>query len=204
MAAAQQTSGWSWTKILIGSALTLVLIGAVYKLFGGPRQDVMTQGQIEADSLRTVLRETQKELNAAEQKAAKKDLTPPLTLEQQQAKLEMELRNKEMKEPLKYLSLDYEHTYRWFAGKEEFYGNIYNNAEYATFMNFEIRVTFLSETKTALDSKVYTLYKYIEPGGQIPFKFQSSSPSGYRYHRVELIRAVPYSPSSDEYEPNEQ
>jgi hypothetical protein len=204
MAAAQQTSGWSWTKILIGSALTLVLIGAVYKLFGGPRQDVMTQGQIEADSLRTVLRETQKELNAAEQKAAKKDLTPPLTLEQQQAKLEKELRNKEMKEPLKYLSLDYEHTYRWFAGKEEFYGNIYNNAEYATFMNFEIRVTFLSETKTALDSKVYTHYKYIEPGEQIPFKFQSSSPSGYRYHRVELIRAVPYSPSSDEYEPNEQ
>jgi hypothetical protein len=204
MSAAQQTSGWSWTKILIGSALTLVLIGAVYKLFGGPRQDVMTQGQIEADSLRTVLRETQKELNAAEQKAAKNDLTPPLTLEQQQAKLEKELRNKEMKEPLKYLSLDYEHTYRWFAGKEEFYGNIYNNAEYATFMNFEIRVTFLSETKTALDSKVYTLYKYIEPGGQIPFKFQSSSPSGYRYHRVELIRAVPYSPSSDEYEPNEQ
>jgi hypothetical protein len=150
--------------------------------------------------LRTVLRETQKELNAAEQKAAKKDLTPPLTLEQQQAKLEMELRNKEMNEPLKYLSLDYEHTYRWFAGKEEFYGNIYNNAEYATFMNFEIRVTFLSETKTALDSKVYTLYKYIEPGGQIPFKFQSSSPRGYRFHRVELIRAVPYSPSREEYE----
>lgn len=203
MAAVQQTS-WSWTKILIGSALTLVLIGAVYKLFGGPRQDVMTQGQIEADSLRTVLRETQKELNAAEQKAAKKDLTPPLTLEQQKAKLQKELRIKEMKEPLEYLSLDYEHTYRWFAGKEEFYGNIYNNAEYATFMNFEIRVTFLSETKTALDSKVYTLYKYVEPGGQIPFKFQSSSPSGYRYHRVELIRAVPYSPSLEEYEPNEQ
>jgi hypothetical protein len=203
MAAAQQTS-WSWTKILIGSALTLVLIGAVYKLFGGPRQDVMTQGQIEADSLRTVLRETQKELNAAEQKAAKKDMTPPLTLEQQKAKLQKELRIKEMEEPLEYLSLDYEHTYRWFAGKEEFYGNIYNNAEYATFMNFEIRVTFLSETKTALDSKVYTLYKYVEPGGQIPFKFQSSSPSGYRYHRVELIRAVPYSPSLEEYEPNEQ
>lgn len=200
MAAAQQTSGWSWTKIIIGSALTLVLIGAVYKLFGGPRQDVMTQGQIEADSLRTVLRETQKELNAAEQKAAKKDHTPPLTLEQQQAKLEKELRNKEMKAPLKYLSLDYEHTYRWFAGKEEFYGNIYNNAKYATFMNFEIRVTFLSETKTALDSKIYTHYKYLEPGEQIPFKLQLSSPSGYRYHRVELIRAVPYSPSPEEYE----
>ncbi|MDP4868106.1 MAG: hypothetical protein NWQ65_06395 [Crocinitomicaceae bacterium] len=204
MAAAQQNSGWSWTKILIGSALVLVLVGVVYKLFGGPRQDVMTPGQIEADSLRNVLRETQKELNAAEQKAAKKDLTPPLTLEQQKAKLEKELLNKEMQEPLKYLSLDYEHTYRWFAGKEEYSGQIYNEAKYATFMNFEIRVTFLSETKTALDSKVYTLYKYVEPGGHIPFKFQSSSPGGYRYHRVELIRAVPYSPSLEEYEPNEQ
>jgi hypothetical protein len=196
MAAAQQTSGWSWTKILIGSALTLVLIGAVYKLFGGPRQDVMTKGQIEADSLRTVLRETQKELNEAEQKAAKKDLTPPLTLEQQQDKLEKDLRKKEENRPLDYLSLDYEHTYRWFAGKEEFYGNIYNSAKYATFMNFDIRVTFLSETKTALSSKVYTLYKYGEPDAQVPFKIQAKAPSGYRFHRVELIRAIPF--QSDE------
>jgi len=35
MAAAQQTSGWSWTKILIGSAIVLALLGGVYKLFGG-------------------------------------------------------------------------------------------------------------------------------------------------------------------------
>ena len=203
MAAAQQTSGWSWTKILIGSAIVLALLGGVYKLFGGPRQDVVSAEQAEADSLRTVLRETQKELNEAEQKAAKKDLTPPLTLEQQQAKLEKALLKKEENAPLDYLSLDYEHTYRWFAGKEEYYGNIYNNAEYATFMNFEIRVTFLSETKTALGSKVYTHYKYLEPGEQIPFKFQSSSPSGYRYHRVELIRAVPHE-KSEEYEGGEE
>lgn len=204
MAAAQQTSGWSWTKILIGSAIVLALLGGVYKLFGGPRQDVVSAEQAEADSLRTVLRETQKELNEAEQKAAKKDLTPPLTIEQQQAKLEKALLKKEENAPLNYLTLDYEHTYRWFAGKEEFYGNIYNNAEYATFMNFEIRVTFLSETKTALGSKVYTHFKYLEPGEQITFKFQSSSPSGYRYHRVELIRAVPYSPSREEYEGGEK
>lgn len=163
----------------------------------------MTPGQIEADSLRTVLRETQKELNEAEEKAAKKDLTPPLTLEQQQAKLEKELLNKEMQDPLKYLSLDYEHTYRWFAGKEEFSGQIYNEAEYATFMNFEIRVTFLSETKTALDSKVYTHHKFLAPGERSDFKFQSTSPSGYRYHRVELIRAVAFRPNPDEYEPFE-
>lgn len=196
MASAQNSTKWSWTKLLIGSALTLVLVGGVYKLFGGPRQDTVSPAQIEADSLRTVLRETQKELNEAEQKATKKDLTPPLTLEQQQAKLEKDLRKKEEKQPLDYLSLDYEHTYRWFAGKEEFYGNIYNSAKYATFMNFEIRVTFLSETKTALSSKVYTLYKYGEPNAQVPFKIQAEAPSGYRFHRVELIRAIPF--QSDE------
>ena len=107
MAAVQNSSRWSWTKILIGAALTLVLIGGVYKLFGGPRQDAVTPAQTEADSLRTVLRETQKELNEAEQKATKKDLTPPLTLEQQQAKLEKDLRKKEENRPLDYLSLDY-------------------------------------------------------------------------------------------------
>ena len=196
MASAQNSPRWSWTKILIGAALTLVLIGGVYKLFGGPRQDTVTPAQTEADSLRTVLRETQKELNEAEQKAAQKDLTPPLTLEQQQAKLEKDLRKKEEDHPLDYLSLNYEHTYLWFAGKEEFYGHIYNSANYATFMNFEIRVTFLSETKTALSSKVYTLYKYGEPDAQVPFKIQAEAPSGYRYHRVELIRAIPF--QSDE------
>lgn len=196
MASVQNSSKWSWTKLLIGSALALVLIGGVYKLFGGPRQDTVSPAQIEADSLRTVLRETQKELNEAEQKATKKDLTPPLTLEQQQAKLEKDLRKKEENQPLAYLSLDYEHTYRWFAGKEEFYGNIYNSAKYATYMNFEIRVTFLSETKTALSSKVYTLYKYGEPNAQVPFKIQAEAPSGYRFHRVELIRAIPF--QSDE------
>ena len=196
MAAVQNSSRWSWTKILIGAALTLVLIGGVYKLFGGPRQDAVTPAQTEADSLRMVLRETQKELNEAEQKAAKKDLTPPLTLEQQQAKLEKDLRKKEENRPLDYLSLDYEHTYRWFAGKEEYYGHIQNSAKYATFMNFDIRVTFLSETKTALGSKVFTIYKYGGPDEQIAFKIQATAPSGYRYHRVELIRALPF--QSDE------
>ena len=123
-------------------------------------------------------------------------LAQQLTLEQQQAKLEKDLRKKEENHPLDYLSLDYEHTYRWFAGKEEYYGHIQNSAKYATFMNFDIRVTFLSETKTALGSKVYTVYKYGGPDEEVPFKIQAEAPSGYRYHRVELIRALPF--QSDE------
>ena len=203
MTGAKQNSGWSWTKILIGSALVLALLGGVYKLFGGPRQDVVTKEQAEADSLRTVLRETQKQLNEAEQKAAKKDLTPPLTLEQQQAKLEKELLKKEEKVPLDYLSLDYDHTYRWFAGKEEYAGHIFNSASYAAFMNIDIRVTFLSKTKTALGSKVFTIYEYCFPGSSCDFKIQTTAPSGYASHRLEIIRAVPHDKGS-EYEPNEQ
>ena len=188
------------TIILVSCAVILVIVGLLYSLMGGAKADVVTKEQAEADSLRTVLRETQQKLMEEQRQKEAVDLTPKLTPEDQQAKLEHDLLLKESQHPLDYLTLDYEHTYRWFAGKEEYYGNIYNNAEYATFMNFEIRVTFLSETKTALGSKVYTHYKYLEPGEQIPFKFQSSSPSGYRYHRVELIRAVPYSPIREEYE----
>jgi hypothetical protein len=43
---------------------------------------------------------------------------------------------------------------------------------------------------------VYTLYKYGEPDAQVPFKIQAEAPSGYRFHRVELIRAIPF--QSDE------
>lgn len=200
MASESNKSSWTLSKILIGAALALVLIGVVYKIFGGPRQDTMTPAQIEADSLRTVLRETQKQLNEAEEKASQKDLTPPLTLEQQRVKLEKELLKKEKSNPLDNLSIDYDHTYRWFAGKEEFNGYIYSSAKYATFMNFEIRVTFLSETKTALGSKVFTLYEYCEPNSQVSFKFQAKAPSAYRYHRVELINATPYSLSEVETE----
>jgi hypothetical protein len=164
---------------------------------------VVTKEQAEADSLRTVLRETQKQLNEAEQKAAKKDLTPPLTLEQQQAKLEKALLKKEEKAPLEYLSLDYDHTYRWFAGKEEYSGQIFNSATFAAFMNIDIRITFLSKTKTALGSKVFTVYEYCFPGSSCDFKIQTTAPRGYTYHEVEIIRALPHDKGS-EYEPNEQ
>lgn len=188
------------TIILISCAAILLIVGLLYSLMGGAKADVVTKEQAEADSLRTVLRETQQKLMEEQIQKEAVDLTPKLTLEEQQAKLEHDLLLKESQHPLDYLTLDYEHTYRWFAGKEEYSGHIYNSAKYATFMNFDIRLTFLSETKTALETRVFKLYKYCDPDGSVPFTIQAEAPSAYMYHRVEVIRAVPYQP---EYEGNE-
>lgn len=195
----------TFTIALVSIAVLLAILGLLYYSFGTPRVDEVTQQQMEADSLRTVLRETQQKLNEEQKLHQKANLTPPLTLEQQQAKLEKELLMKERSKPLEHLSLSYDHTYRWFAAKEEYAGYILNSAKYATFMNFDIRVTFLSKTRTALGSKVFTVYEYCYPKDQVAFKIQTIAPSGYQYHELEIIRAVPHQPElSDEYEPNEQ
>jgi hypothetical protein len=97
-----------------------------------------------------------------------------------------------MEHPLEYLSIDYNHTYRWLAAKEEYSGYIYNNASMATFMNFVVRVTFLSKTRTAIDTKTFTIYEYCAPNSRCAFKIQTEAPSGYASHQVELIRANYY------------
>ncbi|MFM6946194.1 MAG: hypothetical protein ACKOWW_03575, partial [Flavobacteriales bacterium] len=172
------------TIVIISCAVILLIVGLLYSLMGGAKSDVVTKEQAEADSLRTVLRETQQKLMEEQRKKEAVDVTPKLTLEQQQAKLEHELWLKESQHPLDYLTIDYNHTYRWFAGKEEYSGHIYNAAKYATFMNFDIRVTFLSETKTALETKVFKILKYCDPAGSAPFTIQAEAPSAYKYHRV--------------------
>jgi hypothetical protein len=194
-----------FTIALISIAILLAISGIFYYSFGTPKVDEVTKQQAEADSLRNVLRETQQKLNEEQKLHQKANLTPPLTLEQQQSKLEKELLMKERSKPLDHLSLSYDHTYRWFAGKEEYSGYIVNKAKYATFMNFDVRVTFLSKTRTALGYKIFTVYEYCSPGDRVAFKFQTTSPNGYQYHELDIIRAVVHRPElSDEYEPNEQ
>jgi flagellar basal body-associated protein FliL len=79
------------TVALISIAVLLAILGIFYYSFGGPRVDEVTMQQAEADSLRNVLRETQQKLNEEQKQNQKANLTPTLTLEQQQAKLEKEL-----------------------------------------------------------------------------------------------------------------
>ena len=50
------------TIILISCAAILLIVGLPYSLMGGAKADVVTKEQAEADSLRTVLRETQQKL----------------------------------------------------------------------------------------------------------------------------------------------
>lgn len=181
----------SLEKILIVSAVVLGVVAIAYMMMGR-RNQVVGEVDQTADSLRTELMKARQEVRAAEEKNRQTNVTPPMTEEERKEKLQKELMKMEMEHPLDYLTIEYDHTYRWFAAKEEYSGYIYNNASMATFMNFVVRVTFLSKTKTAIDTKLFTVYEYCGPNSRIPFKIQTEAPSGYASHRVELIRANYY------------
>lgn len=142
---------------MIVSAVILGIVAIAYMMMGR-RNQVIGKEDATNDSLRTELMKARQEASAAEEKNRQVNVTPPMSEEERKEKLQRELMKMEMEHLLDYLSLDYDHTYRWFAGKEEFSGHIYNNASLATFMNFVVRVTFLSKTRTAIDTKLFTVY----------------------------------------------
>ena len=181
----------SLERILIVCAVVLGVVAIAYMMMGR-RSQVIGKEDGTSDSLRMELMKARQEARAAEEKNRQVNMTPPMSEEERKEKLQQEFMKMEMEHPLDYLSIDYDHTYRWFAGKEEYSGYIYNNASMATFMNFVVRVTFLSKTHTAIDTKLFTVYEYCAPNSKCPFKIQTEAPSGYTYHQVELIRANYY------------
>ena len=149
-------------RILIATAIVLGVVAIVY-MFSGKRNQVTENPNTLSDSLRMELVKAKMAAQEAEEKTRQMNVTPPMTEEERKEKLQKELLKMEMEHPLDYLSIDYDHTYRWLAAKEEYSGYIYNNATMATFMNFVVRVTFLSKTRTAIDTKTFTIYEYCAP-----------------------------------------
>lgn len=178
-------------RLLIVAAIVLGVVAIVY-MFSGKRNQVTENPNTVSDSLRMELVKAKLAAQEAEAKTRQTNVTPPMTGEERKEKLQKELLKMEMEHPLEYLSIDYDHTYRWLAAKEEYSGYIYNNATMATFMNFVVRVTFLSKTRTAIDTKTFTIYEYCAPNSRVDFKIQTEAPSGYAYHQVEVIRANYY------------
>lgn len=178
-------------RLLIVAAIVLGVIAIVY-MFSGKRNQVTENPNTVSDSLRNELVKAKLAAQEAEAKTRQTNVTPPMTEEERKEKLQKELLKMEMEHPLDYLSIDYDHTYRWLAAKEEYSGYIYNNATMATFMNFVVRVTFLSKTRTAIDTKTFTIYEYCAPNSRVAFKIQTEAPSGYASHQVEVIRANYY------------
>ena len=178
-------------RLLIVAAIVLGVVAIVY-MFSGKRNQVTENPNTVSDSLRNELVKAKLAAQEAEAKTRQTNVTPPMTEEERKEKLQKELLKMEMEHPLEYLSIDYDHTYRWLAAKEEYSGYIYNNATMATFMNFVVRVTFLSKTRTAIDTKTFTIYEYCAPNSRVAFKIQTEAPSGYAYHQVEVIRANYY------------
>lgn len=181
----------TFEKILIIFAVLLILLGIGYVL---NRNNSVTNDRhnSQEDSLRLELMKTQKQLYDAQQNIELNKNKPEPSQEEKEEQMIKDQKKLELNHPLDFLKINYSHSYRILLGMEEFKGEIHNKSTYATFMNVVIRITFLSKTKTAIQTKLFTIYEYVGPGEFKPFSIQTEGPEGYRSHRLEIIRAVPY------------
>lgn len=77
----------------------------------------------------------------------------------------------------------------------EIEGDMLNKASVNTYKDFIVEVEFLSETKTLLETKKYTIYQYIKPMEKHHFyaKLDGDAPTGGKYYILnwKLIGATP-------------
>ena len=117
---------------------------------------------------------------------------PPPPVEKTPEELRQELKDKEIQNPASYLTVKYTLDVKVHLLKESediVNGTIFNSAKMATFKDIGIKVNFLSETGTLLDTKQYTLYKFVTPNGSQDFQITVLSPSGTSKIGVEVVSA---------------
>lgn len=105
--------------------------------------------------------------NNYQEQNIKEVYTPPKA--KTEAELRDELYQKEIANPLKYLTD--ESTYRVnLAANTIIEGSIYNNATMATFKNIKLKVVFYSDTDYKLGDDILVVLKNVEPNSSIIFK----------------------------------
>jgi hypothetical protein len=70
-------------------------------------------------------------------------------------------------------------------------GFIHSKASVARFKDAVIRVTFYTETQTALQSMDTTLYKYFTPRMNVPFEMKVYPPPQMKNFTMQVINATP-------------
>jgi hypothetical protein len=103
--------------------------------------------------------------------------------------LREELYNKEISNPSKYLSLDYDLKYKVFSGKQGIKGTIYNYATIAGYKDVTIQVEYQTYTKSVISTERYLVSDYVYAGKSIPFDIKTYSPTGTKYIAVYVINA---------------
>jgi hypothetical protein len=69
-------------------------------------------------------------------------------------------------------------------------GTIYNKASIAQFKDAIVKITFYTETQTALQSQEVVLYKYFTPRTSIPFEIKVYPPAEMKQFTIEVTNAT--------------
>jgi len=119
--------------------------------------------------------------------SSKYDYSPPI--EKTPEELKQELYQKERRRPKEYLSVSYSLDYKFFSGKDQIKGWIYNEATLVTFKDVVLIVTYSTGTKTILRKDEFVVYQYVSPGSSAEFDIKTYSPRGTRNISVSVKTA---------------
>lgn len=147
--------------------------------------------------------ETNPESNNFRDEFTEDSLEPEI--EKTPEELRAELKVKEEKSPLDYLSCGQVymtpqerqtrsaglfHDAEYEPDGAIFKGTISNNATLGRFKDPKIKIRFYSQTNTLIDEQLYVIYEYVNPQSTISFSFKTESyPQAYDSFRVELVGA---------------
>ncbi len=105
------------------------------------------------------------------------------------------LREKELKNPLDYLSVSnvrIETEVRVFDSNiTRIKGKIHNSASVATFKDLKCEMIFYSKTGSVIKKEETTKYDYFEPNSTLNFSFKVKLPSSFDRYEVVIVDAIP-------------
>lgn len=117
--------------------------------------------------------------------------------------LKMELASQEKTDPLTYLSIDATmredqvltreeglfHSAEYSPDGNTIHGTIKNTATIAKFKDVVLRVTFYSQTETAIESKDYVVYEFYSPNTSTDFNLKVYPPEAMAKFGIEIVDA---------------
>lgn len=105
------------------------------------------------------------------------------------------LREKELKNPLEYLSVSnvrIETEVRVFDSNiTRIKGKIHNSASVATFKDLKCEMIFYSKTGSVIKKEETTKYDFFEPNSTLNFSFKVKLPSSFDKYEVVIVDAIP-------------
>jgi hypothetical protein len=103
----------------------------------------------------------------------------------------MTIEETENSDPLRFLSVEGNYNESFWGTKFKLKGKVTNQATIADYKDLIMKITYYSQTKSAIGTKDYTIYKIFEPNQVTEFKLDVANYKDVKSIGLEIVGAIP-------------